>query len=136
MDYMPSHLICQQENNESLKKIYRAASHLVLIFLLTHWTSTCRMAAMNDELMTSSQAAELAGTTRQNILVWLKAGHLTAVHVLRGGQRRPLYLFARQAVLTARDTTARPGALRSAKPAIAETPATDAHPQPEETKES
>ena len=94
---------------------------------------------MNDELMTSSQAAELAGTTRQNILVWLKAGHLTAVHVLRGGQRRPLYLFARQAVLTARDTTARPGALRSAtsKAAdIAETPATDAHPQqPEETKE-
>jgi hypothetical protein len=94
------------------------------------------MAAMNDELMTSSQAAELAGTTRQNILVWLKAGHLTAVHVLRGGQRRPLYLFARQAVLTARDTTARPGALRSAKAAdIAETPATDAHPQSEETKE-
>ena len=91
---------------------------------------------MNDELMTSSQAAELAGTTRQNILVWLKAGHLTAVHVLRGGQRRPLYLFARQAVLTARDTTARPGALRSAKPATIETPATDAHPQQsEETKE-
>jgi hypothetical protein len=93
------------------------------------------MAAMNDELMTSSQAAELAGTTRQNILVWLKAGHLTAVHVLRGGQRRPLYLFARQAVLTARDTTARPGALRSAKPATIETPATDAHPQPEGTNE-
>jgi len=90
---------------------------------------------MNDELMTSSQAAELAGTTRQNILVWLRTGHLAAVHVLRGGQRRPLYLFARQAVLTARDTTARPGALRSAKPATIETPATDAHPQSEGTTE-
>jgi len=93
---------------------------------------------MNDELITSSEAAELAGTTRQNILVWLRTGHLAAVHVVRGGQRRPLYLFARQAVLTARDTTARPGALRSAKAAdIAEieTPATDAHPQPEGTNE-
>ena len=61
---------------------------------------------MNDELMTSSQAAELAGTTRQTILFWLRTGHLAAVHVLRGGQRRPLYLFARQAVLTAHDQLA------------------------------
>jgi len=91
---------------------------------------------MNDELITSSEAAELAGTTRQNILVWLKAGHLAAVHVLRGGQRRPMYLFARQAVLMARDTTARPGALRSAKTAdIAETPATGSIPQSEGTNE-
>jgi len=88
-----------------------------------------------NELLTSSQAAELAGTTRQNILVWLRAGHLTPAHILRGGQRRPMYLFARQAVLMARDTTARPGALRSAKAAIAETPATGSIPQSEGTNE-
>ena len=95
------------------------------------------MTPMSNELLTSSQAAELAGTTRQNILVWLRAGHLTPAHILRGGQRRPMYLFARQAVLMARDTTARPGALRSAKPAaiIAETPATDYIPQSEGTNE-
>ena len=91
---------------------------------------------MNDELMTSSQAAELAGTTRQTILFWLRTGHLTATHILGGGQRRPLYLFARQAVLTARETRARPGWSQFAKAAdIAETPATDAHPQPEGTNE-
>jgi excisionase family DNA binding protein len=92
---------------------------------------------MNDELMTSSQAAELAGTTRQTILFWLRTGHLTATHILGGGQRRPhTYLFARQAVLTACETRVRPGWSRSAKVAdIAETPATDAHPQPEGTNE-
>ena len=96
------------------------------------------MTAMDNELITSSQAAALAGTTRQNILRWMVAGRLAPAHVSIEARKRPLYLFAREAVLAARDTTLRPGGLLSARAArIAETPATDYNiPQSEGTNET